>query len=110
MEMTMRPVMLFILVIFVFATSSALAQQPPKTQQSPQVFSGTVENLDASHAKVTIKNDLGHDIPLQVLNPDLLKGISVGDRVSVEVEKAGTAKKITKLTVPELKAPLETGK
>ena len=104
MERVMKPGIFLLLLLIVFGTASA------QTQQAQQVFSGTVETLDAAQAKLTVKNDLGQDVPLQVLNPDLLKGVSVGDRVSVETEKPGTAKKITKLTVPELKAPLETGK
>jgi hypothetical protein len=100
----MKSQIFFIFLLLVLVASSTQAQQ------NPEVFSGTVETLDAAHAKMTVKNDLGQDIPLQVLNPDLLKGVAVGDRVSVETEKPGTAKKVTKLTVPELKAPLETGK
>jgi hypothetical protein len=66
--------------------------------------------MDTAQGKITVKNDLGHDIPLELLNPDLLKGITVGDRVSVQLEKPGVVKKITKLTVPELPPPSERGK
>jgi len=110
MEMTMKPVMLVMFVVLAFGSSWVQAQQSPRTQKSAELFSGTVEAVDATQGKITVKNDLGHDIPLQLLNPDLLKGITVGDRVSVQLEKPGVAKKITKLTVPELPAPLEKGK
>jgi hypothetical protein len=107
METTMK---LVILILFVLMASTVQAQQSPRTQQSAQIFSGTVEAVDEAQAKITVKNDLGQDVPLQLLNPDLLKGISVGDRVSVQLEKPGVAKKIAKLTVPELPAPPEMGK
>jgi hypothetical protein len=101
-------VLIILLALGITIGSSLVWSADPK--QSDQVFSGTVEAMDAAQGKITVKNDLGHDIPLQLLNPDLLKGIAVGDRVSVQLEKPGVAKKITKLTVPELPAPLGTGK
>jgi hypothetical protein len=78
-------------------------------EQSAEVFSGTIEQLNAAEGKVTVKNEIGRDVALDLVNPELLKGLIVGDQVSVELEKPGTAKKITKLSVPELKAPLGSG-
>jgi hypothetical protein len=77
-----------------------------RAEQSADVFSGTIEQLNAAEGKVTVKNEIGRNIALDLINPELLKGLTVGDHVSVELERPGTAKKITKLSVPELKAPL----
>ena len=83
---------------------------PSWSQQSGDVFNGTVEALDAAKATLIVKNELGRQVVLELMNPDLLRGLSQGDQVSIEMEKPGVARKVTKLSVPELKAPIETGK
>jgi hypothetical protein len=97
------------LVLTVLVSGGLCASSPVQAEQSAEVFSGTIEQLNAAEGKVTVKNQIGRDVALDLVNPDLLKGLTVGDHVSVELEKPGTARKITKLSVPELKAPMGTG-
>ena len=96
-----------VLIALIFGALSELPQA--HAEQSAEVFSGTIAQLNAAEGKVTVKNEIGRDVALDLVNPELLKGLTVGDQVSVELEKPGTAKKITKLSVPELKGPIGSG-
>jgi hypothetical protein len=87
--------------------ASGVQMLPAWSEQSGEVFNGIVEGMDAAQAKLTVKNELGRQVVLELANPDLLRGLAPGDLVSIELQKP-TAKKVTKLAVPELKAPLET--
>jgi hypothetical protein len=88
--------------------ASGVQMFPAWSEQSGEVFNGIVEGMDAAQAKLTVKNELGRRVVLDLANPDLLRGLAPGDQVSIELEKPGTIKKVTKLAVPELKAPIET--
>jgi len=95
--------------VFLLANSggSAWAQQSaePK-EQNARVFSGVVEAVDTKAAKVTVKTDIGKDVELDVVKPELLADIDKGDRITVTVDDKQRATKIMKsIPIPELKSP-----
>jgi hypothetical protein len=98
------------LPIFALLLACTLQTLPSWAQQQGQVFNGTVEAMDAAQGTLTVKNELGRQVVLELSNPDLLRGVSQGDQVSIELEKPGVAKKVTRLSVPDLKAPVQSDK
>ena len=72
-----------------------------------QMLTGTVTDLNAAEHKLTVKTDLEKNIYVDVAQPDLLREVHAGDRVTLRLNADGKADKITKLTVPELPAPAD---
>ena len=52
--------------------------------------------------KRTIRTDLGKPIYLEVKKPDLIRNLSVGDRVTIQLNEDGQVDKIMGASVPEL--------
>lgn len=73
--------------------------------RSARLHTGTIQDLDASELKLTLKTDLEKAIFVKVVRPDLMKELTAGDRVTVELDENGLAHKITKVGAPELRAP-----
>lgn len=69
------------------------------------VVTGVIEEIDAGKMKLKIKTDLGKNVFFETTNPDLLKELGVGDRITAELGENGKAIKVTKVAVPEMKAP-----
>jgi hypothetical protein len=102
----MKITLLFLPLLFICAIQTG----PSWAQQQGEVFNGTVEAMNAGQGTLTVKNELGRQVVLELTNPDLLRGVSQGDQVSIELERPGVAKKVTRLSVPDLKAPVQTEK
>lgn len=82
------------LLIFVLVTSPLGAEQ---------IVIGTVETLDSTILRITIKTESGQIESFSVTNPLLLKRLEKNDRVKVEVGTDGMANQITKLPPPDEK-------
>lgn len=69
---------------------------------------GTIKNIDWTGLKVTIQTDRGKTESLPVASADLMKGLTEGDHVSVEVEldEMGKVLKVVKI-VPDGKVAPE---
>jgi hypothetical protein len=76
-------------------------------EERSQMLTGTVTDLNAAEHKLTVKTDLEKNIYVDVAQPDLLREVHAGDRVTLRLSADGKADKITKLTVPELPAPAD---
>ncbi|WP_447987439.1 hypothetical protein [Nitrospira sp. Nam74] len=74
--------------------------------QSDMVVSGTLEELDLTRMKGLLKTDLGKPIFFQVTKPQLFEHLSVGQKVTIQVDQDGRATKVIDMPVPELKQPL----
>ena len=81
-------------------TSSAMA-----AERKSAFASGTIEAIDAKLMTIKLKTDTGKGLVLKVAKPDLLQELTVGDRVTVELDGDGKAKKIMKSALPELPPP-----
>lgn len=77
-----------------------------ESEQSGMVVSGTLEELDLTRMKGLLKTDLGKPIFFQVTNPQLFERLSVGQKVTIQVDQEGRATKVIDIPVPELKQPL----
>ena len=74
--------------------------------ESGMVVSGTLEELDLTRMKGLLKTDLGKPIFFQVTKPQLFEHLSVGQKVTIQVDQEGRATKVIDMPVPELKQPL----
>ena len=77
-----------------------------ESEQSGMVVSGTLEELDLTRMKGMLKTDLGKPIFFQVTKPQLFERLSVGQKVTIQVDQEGRATKVIDTPVPELKQPL----
>jgi hypothetical protein len=77
-----------------------------ESEQSGMVVSGTLEELDLTRKKGLLKTDLGKPIFFQVTKPQLFERLSVGQKVTIQVDQEGRATKVIDMPVPELKQPL----
>jgi hypothetical protein len=77
--------------------------------QHADIVTGTLEELDLTRMKGMIKTDLGKPVFFEVTQPQLFKGLSVGERVTIELDDRGRANKVIDASVPELKQPLTPG-
>lgn len=69
---------------------------------STTLIGSTIEEIDVAGLKVTIKTDQGESLSLSVANAEVMKGLTKGDRVSLELDVQGRVMKIVKIT-PDLK-------
>lgn len=69
---------------------------------STTFIGSTIEDIDLAGMKITIKTDQGESLSLSVANAEIMKGLTKGDRVSLELDVQGRVMKIVKIT-PDLK-------
>jgi hypothetical protein len=96
-----------ILVGGVGAPAFVAATPPEAREQQPVIVSGMLEELDLSQMKGKIKTDLGQPVFFDVIKPELFKGVTVGEHVTIQVDDHGRAIKVIDTPVPELKEPLQ---
>jgi hypothetical protein len=84
---------------------SAWGQSPSSGQSSTEVFTGTIEAIDHALLKVVVKTDVGREVAFPVKGPELLTGLTKGDRVTVQLDDRHAATKIMKAAIPELTPP-----
>ena len=73
--------------------------------QSGMVVTGTLEELDLTRMKGMLKTDLGKPIFFQLAKPQLFERLSVGQKVTIQLDQDGRATKVMDMPVPELKPP-----
>lgn len=69
---------------------------------STTFIGSTIEEIDLAGMKITIKTDQGESLSLSVASAEVMKGLTKGDRVSLELDVQGRVMKIVK-TAPDLK-------
>jgi hypothetical protein len=99
---------LLVMVLIGLPGMSASAEVPVggESEQSGMVVSGTLEELDLTRMKGLLKTDLGKPIFFQVTKPQLFERLSVGQKVTIQVDQEGRATKVIDTPIPELKQPL----
>ena len=101
-------IMAVLLLLFTgIGASLSRADAAPANSMPARMLNGTIDGIDALERVVTIqseKNDTWTFIA--VSNGDLLKGLTKGDRVVVELDEQGVAQKINK-TSPNVKTIFE---
>src|SRR5712691_8444186 len=69
------------------------------TQGNPTVIKfmgGTIEDVDPAGLKITITTDMGKKVSFPVSNPEVIRGLTKGDQVSVELDEQGKVLKVVK--------------
>jgi hypothetical protein len=85
--------------------TSAMAASPAAKDEQLNVVTGTLQELDVAKKSGTIKTDVGTIVGFTMKSPDLFKGLSVGERVSVRLDEKGQVIKVMETTIPELPGP-----
>lgn len=76
---------------------------------STTFIGSTIEAIDLAGLKVTIKTDQGESLSLPVANAEVMKGLTKGDRVSLELDVQGRVMKIVKIAPDRKIAPEPKG-
>jgi hypothetical protein len=98
-----------LILTIVFASPSLMLSMHASADQAGEdrnVVTGTLEELDLTRMKGSMKTDLGKPIFFEVTKPELFKGRSVGERVTIQLDDQGRATKVIDALVPEMKKPL----
>jgi len=100
----LRILMCLILVLgWIPAMANGAGSNHEKTGASmPYEVAGTLSALDLSSGRGMIRTDLGKPIYLEVKKLDLIRNLSVGDRVTIQLNEDGQVDKIMGASVPEL--------
>jgi hypothetical protein len=72
---------------------------------SSQLVTGTLTKVDITKRIGLVTTDLGVPIFFEVTQPHLLETLSIGARVTVEIDKYGRANKIIDASVVEFLSP-----
>ena len=100
--MRRRTVLLTMIVLAGF-----MLYAPKGVGQQTDIVSGVLEELDLSSMRGKIKTDLGKPVFFEVTKPELFKGLTVGERITIQVDDRGRAIKVIDMPVPELQKPLK---
>lgn len=76
-----------------------------ETLESSQTVTGTLTVLDMSAGKGTLKTDLNKPIFFKISQPSLFGHLSIGDRVTMQIDNEGQALKVIKALPAEVHEP-----
>jgi hypothetical protein len=82
------------------------AESTIETLEAPQTVTGTLTVLDMSAGKGTLKTDLNKPIFFKIGQPSLFGHLSIGDRVTMQIDNEGHALKVIKALPAEVHEPL----
>jgi len=68
----------------------------------PYEVTGTWSELDLASGKGMVRTDLGKLIDLEVRKPEVFRNLSVGDRLTIQLNGDGQVDKLMGVSVPEL--------
>lgn len=105
MRRGMKTIGLLALLLCGPAFATTMAASTKATGQDTHVVTGMLEELDLSKMSGKIKTDLAQRVAFTIQNPDLFKGLSVGERITVRLDDQGRAVKVMTTTLPELPIP-----
>ncbi len=101
--MLMILICLILISVWIPTIANGAGSNREKSEASkPYEVAGTLSALDLVSGRGIIRTDLGKPIYLEVRKPDLVRSLSVGDRVTIQVNEDGQVDKIMGESVPEL--------
>lgn len=103
--MTIQTIGLLGVLLCTPALATTMAASPDATGQDSDVVIGTLTELDLSKMSGKIKTDLAQTVAFTIQNPDLFKGLSVGERIAVRLDEQGHVIKVMATILPELPVP-----
>jgi hypothetical protein len=85
---------------------AAVAQEAGSTETGESLtVTGVLERLDLSANKGLIKTPTGKPVFFEIVKPELFKGMTIGQRVTLQLDEHGRAiKAIETQSIPELPA------
>lgn len=96
------------LVFFWMPIAGVVGAQPANEGSGQeQVVTGTLIRLDLTAMKGLVKTDLGKPIFFEVTKPHLFENLSVGDRVTMQIDGHGRAEKVIDASVADFVQPAE---
>jgi hypothetical protein len=103
----LKLVLFILLLCLVPGYGPAHADAQAAVSETPTVLtvSGTLAMLDLSSGKGMLKTDLGKPIFFDVNRPDLFSRISIGDRVTVQLDSEGRTVKVIEALPAEVHEP-----
>ena len=82
----------------------------PTDQIGARTFSGTIEGIDPMQQIVSVQSEEKAEVRLLAFtDPEMVKGLTKGDRVVIELDERGMAKKIVK-TAPAIQGAPDSKK
>ncbi len=78
------------------------AEAASESPQPTHTVTGTLTTLDVSANKGMLKTDLNKPIFFTISRPDLFAHLSVGDRVTMQIDAEGRAVKVIKALPAEV--------
>jgi hypothetical protein len=95
-------------LVLLFGAPTVDAGTPAEgTAAQSQVVTGTLTKLDWASGKGLVTTDLGKPVFFEVTKPHLFENLSVGARVTVEIDGYGRVNKITDASIAEFLPPSE---
>lgn len=73
--------------------------------QSHHVVTGILDQLDFETGKGLLRTDLDKPVFFQIVRPELFRGLSVGQRVTIGMNEQGQAVKVMEIPPVELPVP-----
>ncbi len=100
-----------ITIISVVALIGTLVSAAPGQLMVDTTLTGsTIEAVDSTGLNITVKPAGGGDkLSLPVVSPEIMKGVTVGDRVTLELDLDGKVVKILKLSPGSKESPEPRG-
>jgi len=85
--------------------ATIMAASLESTDRDSHVVAGTLEELDLVKLRGKVTTDLQKTVSFTIKNPDLFKGLTVGEHIAVVLDDRGQVVKVVETTVPELPPP-----
>jgi hypothetical protein len=112
-----RPIMKTVAIAIISAValigtlvSAAHGQMHGQMMAETTLTGSTIEAVDSTGLNITVKTAGGGDkLSLPVVSPEIMKGVTVGDRVALELDLDGRVVKILILTPTSKESPEPRG-
>jgi hypothetical protein len=108
-EVTMKVFVMTMISVF-FLVGTVVSISHGEMLVATTLTGSTVEAIDSAGLNITIKTAGGGDrLSMPVASPEVMKGLMVGDRVSLELDLDGKVVKILKIAPTPKEAPEPRG-
>ncbi len=71
-----------------------------------EVVTGVLTEFDRTDMHATIQTDVERGVHVKVIKPELFQRLSIGQRISVRINKRGEAVKVMEAPLPDLQRPV----
>lgn len=82
-----------------------LAPVHAETAEEYDTVSGTLGTVNLADKKGMLTTDVGKEVAFQIVKPELFINLSVGQRITLKLDKQGRAVRVMDSAAPELPPP-----